>query len=212
MEPLRTLTGIAAPLYRADINTDAVIPMRWLVTATRTGLGKGLFGGWRYRADGTEDPAFVLNQPAYRSARILIAGANFGCGSSREHAPWALLDFGIRCIIAPGFASIFFENCIKNGILPAVLPEAEVSALAAWSARAGEQAVLTVDLERNRITDNAGRSWTIELEAARRTALIEGRDEIDDTLLHEQAIAAFQAVDRRQRPWVWIAASQKPEA
>ena len=212
MEPFRTLTGVAAPLYRADINTDAVIPMRWLVTATRTGLGKGLFGGWRYRADGTEDPAFVLNQPAYRSACILIAGANFGCGSSREHAPWALLDFGIRCIIAPGFASIFFENCIKNGILPAVLPEADVRALAAWSELTGEQTVLTVDLERNLITDNAGSSWKFQLETARREALLEGRDEIDDTLRHEQAIAAFQARDRRERPWVWIAASRKPEA
>jgi 3-isopropylmalate/(R)-2-methylmalate dehydratase small subunit len=203
MEPFRTLTAVAAPLYRPDINTDAIIPMRWLVTASRSGLGKGLFAGWRYHPDGAEDTAFVLNQPAYRAARILIAGPNFGCGSSREHAPWALLDFGIRCIIAPGFASIFFENCVKNGILPAVLSEADVRSLAAWSTEQGARAVLTVDLEQKRITDAGGRSWRFELEAARRAALLVGRDEIDATLAHGQAIADFQARDRGERPWVW---------
>lgn len=203
MEPFTRLSGVAAPLYRADINTDAIIPMRWLVTATRTGLGKGLFAGWRYRADGSEDPAFVLNQPAYRGACILIAGPNFGCGSSREHAPWALLDFGIRCIIAPGFASIFYENCLKNGVLPAVLPVPEVVELAAWAERGGAEARLTVDLTRNSIVDSAGMGRSFELEAVQRAALLEGRDEIDDTLKQEQAISAFQARDHEIRPWVY---------
>ncbi len=203
MEPFTLLTGVAAPLYRADINTDAIIPMRWLVTATRTGLGKGLFGGWRYRADGSEDPAFVLNRPAYRAARILVTGPNFGCGSSREHAPWALLDFGIRCIVAPGFANIFYENCLKNGILPVVLPAPDVEGLAAWAQQAGPEARLTVDLTCNTIVDAAGRRRAFELEVSRRAALLEGRDEIDDTLRHEQAIAAFQERDREVRPWVY---------
>jgi 3-isopropylmalate/(R)-2-methylmalate dehydratase small subunit len=203
MEPFTVLTGVAAPLFRADINTDAIIPMRWLVTATRAGLGAGLFGGWRYRADGAEDPAFVLNQPEYREARILIAGPNFGCGSSREHAPWALLDFGIRCIIAPGFASIFFENCLKNGILPAVLPVSEVEALAQWAQQTGAQARLTVDLTRSTIIDPEGNCRQFELEPSRRTALLEGRDEIDETLTHARAIAEFQARDRAARPWVY---------
>jgi 3-isopropylmalate/(R)-2-methylmalate dehydratase small subunit len=203
MDAFTTITGIAAPLYRADINTDAIIPMRWLVTAQRSGLGKGLFSEWRYRSDGSEEAAFVLNQAPYRAARILIAGPNFGCGSSREHAPWALLDFGIRCIIAPGFASIFFENCLKNGILPAVLPLPAVEKLAAWATAAGDQAVLTVDLTNNSISDAAGRIATFALEASRRAALLEGRDEIDETLVHAEAIAAFQQRDREQRPWVW---------
>ena len=198
MESFTKITGIAAPLLRADINTDAIIPMRWLVTATRSGLGKGLFSEWRYQPDGSEDPAFVLNQAPYRNARILITGSNFGCGSSREHAPWALLDFGIRCIIAPGFASIFYENCLKNGILPVVLPLDEVQKLAAR-----KETVLTVDLSGNSISDAGGHIATFELEASRRTALLDGRDEIDETLQHAAAIAAFQERDRVEHRWVW---------
>ena len=205
MEPFTILTGVAAPLYRADINTDAIIPMRWLVTATRSGLGKGLFSEWRYRSDGSEDSAFVLNRPAYRGARVLIAGPNFGCGSSREHAPWALLDFGIRCIIAPGYASIFYENCLKNGILPVVLPAADVREMAAWALDKGQEARLTVDLLQRTITDADGRARTFELDDTRRAALLEGRDEIDDTLRHAAAIAAFQARDRAARPWIYKA-------
>lgn len=202
MQPFTKITGVAAPLMRADINTDAVIPMRWLVTATRTGLGKGLFSEWRYRPDGSEDPGFVLNQAPYRSASILITGTNFGCGSSREHAPWALLDFGIRCIIAPGFASIFYENCLKNGLLPVVLPLVGVQTLAAR-----EPTVLTVDLVTQCISDAGGTIATFELDASRRAALLEGRDEIDDTLRHAKAIAAFQSRDRHERPWVWPASN-----
>ncbi len=198
MEPFTQITGIAAPLLRGDINTDAIIPMRWLVTATRSGLGKGLFSEWRYRPDGSEDPAFVLNQPPYRAACILIAGPNFGCGSSREHAPWALLDFGIRCIIAPGFASIFYENCLKNGILPVVLSLDEVQKLAAR-----EPGTLIVDLVAQTISGADGCIAAFELDAARRAALLEGRDEIDDTLKYVSAIAAYQARDRERRPWVW---------
>ena len=200
MEPFTQITGVAAPLLRADINTDAIIPMRWLVTATRSGLGKGLFSEWRYRPDGSEDTAFVLNQALYRAARILIAGPNFGCGSSREHAPWALLDFGIRCIIAPGFASIFYENCLKNGILPVVLPLDAVEKLAAR-----ERGELTVDLITQTISDADGHIASFELDASRRAALLEGRDEIDDTLRHAAAITAFQARDREQRRWGWAA-------
>lgn len=202
MEAFTTLTGVAAPLLRADINTDAIIPMRWLVTAQRSGLGKGLFSEWRLFADGNDDPAFVLNQPRYRGACILIAGPNFGCGSSREHAPWALLDFGIRCIIAPGFASIFYGNCLKNGLLPVVLPQGVVEKLAA-SVSAGDP-VLTVDLCRNSVSDASGDIATFELEASRRAALLKGLDEIDETLAHARAIAEFQARDRIERPWVWI--------
>ena len=209
MEPFTVLTGVCAPLYRANINTDAIIPMRWLVTATRAGLGRGLFSEWRYRVDGAADPGFVLNQPAYRGASILIAGPNFGCGSSREHAPWALLDFGIRCIIAPGFASIFYENALKNGILPAVLPEPEAAQLAAWAQAEGERAVLTVDLAQKTITDPAGATRAFDLEPARRAALLEGRDDIDDTLAHGQAIAQFQARDRAARPWIYGTRQQK---
>jgi 3-isopropylmalate/(R)-2-methylmalate dehydratase small subunit len=199
MEPFTQITGIAAPLLRADINTDAIIPMRWLVTATRSGLGKGLFSEWRYQPDGNEDPAFVLNQAPYRAARILIAGPNFGCGSSREHAPWALLDFGIRCIIAPGFASIFYENCLKNGILPVVLPLAVVEKLAAR-----EPGELTVDLITQTISGMDGHLTSFELDVSRRAALLEGRDEIDDMLRYADAITAFQARDRDKRPWVWV--------
>ena len=206
MEPFITITGVAAPLLRADINTDAIIPMRWLVTATRDGLGKGLFSEWRYRPDGSEDPEFVLNQPLYRAAGILIAGANFGCGSSRKHAPWALLDFGIRCIIAPGFASIFYENCLKNGILPVVLPLIDVENLASR-----QRGALTVDLVTQSISDADGRIAAFELEPSRRAALLEGRDEIDDTLSHAEAIAVFQARDREQRPWVWGGNNRKNE-
>ncbi len=203
MEPFTKITGIAAPLFRADINTDAIIPMRWLVTARRTGLGKGSFSEWRYRADGSEDSTFVLNLAPYRTARMLIAGPNFGCDSSREHAPWALLDFGIRCIIAASFASIFYENCLKNGILPVVLPQEKVRQLAECATAAGEQAVLTVDLTSRGISDANGHITSFELEDSRRAALLEGRDEIDETLAHAEAIAAFQARDREQRPWVW---------
>ena len=158
-----------------------------------------MFSEWRYRPDGSEDPAFVLNQAPYRGASILIAGPNFGCGSSREHAPWALLDFGIRCIIAPGFASIFYENCLKNGILPVVLPLDIARKLAER-----EQAVLTVDLVTQCISDAGGTIATFVLETSHRTALLEGRDEIDDTLRHAEAIAVFQARDRDERPWVWL--------
>jgi len=203
MEPFTVIEGIAAPLDRADVNTDAIIPMKWLVTATRTGLGKGLFGAWRYRPDGSENPDFVLNQPAYRAARILIAGQNFGCGSSREHAPWALLDFGIRCIIAPGYASIFYENCLKNGILPVVLSATDVREMTAWALDRGQEARLSVDLLRRTITDVDGRARTFELDNARQAALLEGRDEIDDTMRHAAAIAAFQARDRTSRPWIY---------
>ena len=203
MEKFTTLTGIAAPLIRANVDTDAIIPMKWLVTASRTGLGLGLFGGWRYLADGSENPDFVLNKPPYRDAQILIAGANFGCGSSREHAPWALLDFGIRCIIAPGFASIFYENCFKNGILPLVLPQDQVETLAALAQAADATETFCVDLRVSAVVDPRGTRYPFDLAAAHRTALLEGQDEIDLTLRHAAAIAAFQHGDRLRRPWIY---------
>lgn len=203
MEKFTTLTGIAAPLFRADIDTDAIIPMRWLVTVSRAGLGRGLFGAWRYQPNGEETPEFVLNQHPYRAARILIVGANFGCGSSREHAAWALLDFGIRCVIAPGFASIFHGNCFKNGILPVTLPQSEVETLATLAAGRAEAATLTVDLIKSAVIDVHGRSYPFDLAASYRAALLEGLDEIGMTLAHEAAITVFQDRDRVRRPWIY---------
>ena len=203
MQKFTTLTGIAAPLLRANIDTDAIIPMQWLVTASRAGLGRGLFGAWRYQAGGGENPGFVLNQSPYRDAKILIAGSNFGCGSSREHAPWALLEFGIRCIIAPGFASIFHGNCIKNGILPVTLPQREIETLAALAAAGTDSATFTVDLIKKVVVDVHGRSHRFELAQAFRTALLEGLDEIDLTLAQEAAITAFQRADLLRRPWIY---------
>lgn len=203
MQKFTTLTGIAAPLIRANIDTDTIIPMQWLVTASRAGLGRGLFGAWRYQPEGGENPEFVLNQRPYRDAKILIAGANFGCGSSREHASWALLEFGIRCIIAPGFASIFHGNCIKNGILPVTLPQTEIESLAALAAAGADAATFTVDLIKKVVIDAHGRSHPFELAAAYRAALLEGLDEIEMTLAQEAAITAFQRADLVRRPWIY---------
>ena len=202
MEKFTTLSGIAAPLMRANIDTDAIIPMKWLVTATRTGLGRGLFGAWRYLPDGSENPQFVLNQPPYRKACMIIAGANFGCGSSREHAPWALTDFGIRCIIAPSFASIFHENCVKNGILPVVLAQEQVDALAV-SAQGGDAGIFQVDLRECVVIDPCGARYAFDIAPAHRKALLEGQDEIDLTLSHAAAIDQFQQADRSRRPWIY---------
>src|SRR5213595_3541283 len=151
MEKFTTLEGVAAPLKIINVDTDMVIPKQYLKTIKRTGLGKGLFSEQRYKDDGGENPDFILNKPAYRNAKVLVAGDNFGCGSSREHAPWALLDFGIRCVIAPSFADIFYNNCFKNGILPIALPKEIVEALME-DATKGANAVMTIDLESETIT------------------------------------------------------------
>lgn len=201
MEPFTRITGIAAPLPRINVDTDQIMPLKWCLSISKTGFGKGLFGHWRYRADGSDNVDFVLNQPAYRGAVILVAGANYGCGSSREAAVWGHREFGIRAIVAPSFAAIFQENCFKNGVLPATLPEATVERLLARLAeRPG--ATMTVDLVAQTIAGPDGvHGFTVD--PARRAALLEGLDDIGETLRHGEAIAAFQAADRARRPWAW---------
>ena len=201
MEKFEKLTGIAAPMPLVNIDTDMIIPKQFLKTIRRTGLGANLFDEMRFRADGSEDPDFVLNRPAYREARILVAGDNFGCGSSREHAPWALLDFGIRAVIAPSFADIFYNNCFKNGILPIVLPPEEVDALMA-DAEKGANARMTVDLEREVVTASDGTEFAFAVDPHRRRCLLEGLDDIALTLEDAAAIDAFEGAAAQARPWV----------
>ena len=201
MDRFTTLTAIAAPLPLANVDTDKIIPARFLKTIKRTGLGVHLFDTLRYDANGAERPDFVLNQEPYRRAQILIAFENFGCGSSREHAPWALLDFGIRCVIAPDFADIFHNNCFKNGILPIRLPRAVCEALMA-DAQLGANARLTVDLERQVVVRPNGEEIRFEIDPFRRHLLLEGLDDIGQTLQHAPAIDAYEARERMQRAWV----------
>src|ERR1700732_853111 len=177
MQKFTILTGVAAPLPMINVDTDKIIPKQHLKTIARTGLGKALFDEMRYRNDGSENPDFVLNKPAYRQAKILVAGENFGCGSSREHAPWALLDFGISCIIAPSFADIFFNNCFKNGILPIALPQAVVDRLME-DARKGANAVLTIDLASQTISRPDGEEIHFEVDPSRKHCLLNGLDDI----------------------------------
>jgi 3-isopropylmalate/(R)-2-methylmalate dehydratase small subunit len=192
MEKFKTLNAIAAPLDLINIDTDMIIPKQFLKTIARTGLGRNLFDEMRYEQDGTEIADFVLNKEPYRSAEILIAGENFGCGSSREHAPWALLDFGIRCVIAPSFADIFFNNCFKNGILPIELPKADVDALMAASQN-GANAKMTVDLEKQLITGPDGIEIAFDVDSFRKHCLIEGLDDIGLTLQKADKISAYEA-------------------
>jgi 3-isopropylmalate/(R)-2-methylmalate dehydratase small subunit len=192
MDKFTLLTATAAPLNVANVDTDKIIPARFLKTIKRTGLGKSLFADMRYAADGSEKADFVLNRPKYRHAEILVAGDNFGCGSSREHAPWALLDFGIRCVIAPSFADIFFNNCFKNGILPIVLPEDVVAALME-DAALGTNARLTVDLEAQVVVRPNGTKIPFEVDPFRKHCLLNGLDDIGLTLEHTAAIDAYEA-------------------
>ena len=192
MQPFTTLTAVAAPMPAANVDTDKIIPARFLKTIKRSGLGKALFDGLRYDANGAEKPDFVLNRPAYRGAEILIAHENFGCGSSREHAAWALLDFGIRCVIAPSFADIFNGNALKNGVLPVVLPRAVCDALMA-DAALGANARITVDLERQVVVRPSGEEIPFDVDPMRRRFLLEGLDDIGQTLKSEPAIATFEA-------------------
>ena len=202
MHKFTTLTGVAAPLPMINVDTDMIIPKQYLKTIRRTGLGKHLFDELRYTPDGAERPDFVLNKPAYRKAAILVAGDNFGCGSSREHAPWALLDFGIRCVIAPDFADIFYNNCFKNGILPVRLPRAEVDALMD-DARAGANATFSVDLAAQTIARPNGGTIHFDIEPFRKHCLLNGLDDIGLTLGKAAAIDAFEARDRAAQPWLW---------
>jgi 3-isopropylmalate/(R)-2-methylmalate dehydratase small subunit len=201
MEKFTTLTGVAAPLPMINVDTDMIIPKQFLKTIKRTGLGKNLFDEMRYTPEGAEVPDFVLNRPAYRSAKILVAGANFGCGSSREHAPWAIADFGIKCVIAPSFADIFFNNCFKNGILPIKLPQSQVDKLLDDASR-GANAIVTVDLARQVITGPDGGSISFEVDPFRKHCLLNGLDDIGLTLQREDRIAAFEEARKASSPWL----------
>jgi 3-isopropylmalate/(R)-2-methylmalate dehydratase small subunit len=201
MQKFTRLTGIAAPLPMINIDTDKIIPGPYLKTIARTGLGKALFEELRYGRDGSENPDFVLNQPAYRSASILIAGENFGCGSSREHAPWALLDFGIRCVIAPSFADIFYNNCFKNGMLPIRLPQDVIDELMNEAGN-GANARFTIDLESQTITTPDGRSIPFEVEEFRKHCLLNGLSDITLTLKKDNAISDFEGRHRKAQPWL----------
>ncbi len=202
MQKFTQLRGVAAPLSLINVDTDMIIPKQFLKTIKRTGLGRNLFDEMRYRADGSEIADFVLNRPAYRNAVILVAGENFGCGSSREHAPWALLDFGIRCIIAPSFADIFYNNCFKNGILPIILPREQVDLLLADAER-GANAVVTVDLEQQVITGPDGGMISFPVDTFRRHCLLNGLDDIGLTLQQAGAIDSFETKQRGGQPWLW---------
>jgi 3-isopropylmalate/(R)-2-methylmalate dehydratase small subunit len=201
MEPFKRLDGTAAPLPMINVDTDMIIPKQFLKTTKRTGLGKALFYEMRTRPDGSENPDFVLNKPAYANAKILVAGANFGCGSSREHAPWALLDFGIRCVIATSFADIFFNNCFKNGILPIVLPQADVDKLLDDAER-GANAVISIDLENQEIRGPDGGCLKFDVDPFRKQCLLNGWDDIGLTLRNEKKIADYETRQRAQMPWL----------
>ena len=201
MEPFITLTGVAAPLNMINVDTDMIIPKQYLKTVHRTGLGKALFDEMRHNPDGSEKPDFVLNKPAYRGAKILVTGENFGCGSSREHAPWALLDFGIRCVIAPSFADIFYGNCFKNSILPIKLPQAEVDKLMDDAGR-GANAVISVDLEKQEIKGPDGGTIKFEIDPFRKQCLLNGWDDIGLTMRAAGKIDSFEKARQLSAPWI----------
>ena len=211
MEKFTVLTGLVAPLDRANVDTDAIIPKQFLKSIKRTGYGPNLFDAWRFLDTGAPgmggaqrrlNPDFVLNQPRYQGAQILLARKNFGCGSSREHAPWALQEFGFRCVIAPSYGDIFYNNCFKNGLLPVVLAESEVDRLFYDCALPGFR--LVVDLDRQTVaTTDGSKSFRFELDASRRYSLLHGLDEIGLTLRHADAIRAFEARRREQFPWLF---------
>jgi len=203
MDKFDTLTGVAAPLPIVNCDTDKIIPARFLKTLTRTGLGKSLFDAMRYDAKtGEENPDFVLNKSAYRNAEILVAGENFGCGSSREHAPWALLDFGIRCVIAPSFADIFFNNSSKNGILLITLPQEEIDTLM-QDAENGANARLTIDLEAQEITRPDGSKISFDVDSFKKHCLLNGLDDIGLTLQKEEKIDGFEGKQKGATPWLY---------
>ena len=201
MDKFTTLTGIAAPMPLVNIDTDMIIPKQFLKTIKRSGLGINLFDEMRYDRDGNELPDFILNQPAYRQTQILVAGDNFGCGSSREHAPWALLDFGIRCVISTSFADIFFNNCFKNGILPIVLPQDVVDVLME-DAQKGANARITVNLESQTVTTSDGVSFAFEIDPFRKHCLLNGLDDIGLTMEKAPRIDSYETQMAQARPWV----------
>jgi 3-isopropylmalate/(R)-2-methylmalate dehydratase small subunit len=200
MEKFTVLTGVAAPLKMINVDTDKIIPKQYLKTIKRTGLGKGLFAEMRYRDDGSENPDFVLNKPAYRNAKVLVAGDNFGCGSSREHAPWALLDFGIRCVISTSFADIFYNNCFQNGILPIKVKPDELDKLFDDAER-GANATLTIDLAKQEIHGPDGGTIKFDIDANRKHRLFNGLDDIALTLAKTDKIASFEKQAHAKRSW-----------
>jgi len=201
MEKFTVLEGVAAPLRMINVDTDMIIPKQYGKTLKRSGLGKGLFAERRYRDDGSENPDFVLNKQAYSKAKILVAGDNFGCGSSREHAPWALKDFGIACVISTSFGDIFYNNCFKNGMLPIRVPPDDLEKLFDDAER-GANATLTVDLEKQEIRGPDGGTVRFEIEPHRKHALLNGADEIGRTMQKHSKIASFEAHAKATRPWV----------
>jgi 3-isopropylmalate/(R)-2-methylmalate dehydratase small subunit len=201
MDKFTVLEGVAAPLKVVNVDTDMIIPKQYLKTIKRTGLGTGLFSEKRYKDDGSEDPNFVLNQPAYRKAKILVAGDNFGCGSSREHAPWALLDFGIRCVISTSFGDIFYNNCFKNGILPIRVSQDDLDKLFDDAER-GANATLTIDLEKQEIRGPDGGSVKFEIDAFRKHCLLNGLDDIGLTMVKQDKIGSFESKVGADRPWM----------
>ncbi len=202
MDKFTTLTGIAAPLPMINVDTDKIIPAKWLKTIKRTGLGPALFEAIRYKKDGSEDPDFVLNKEPYRKAEILVTGENFGCGSSREHAVWALHGFGIRCVIAPDFADIFYSNAAKNGILLVKLPQEEVDKLME-DAEKGENARLTVDLERQLVVRPDGEEISFDIDAFRKHCLLNGLDDVALTLEKDTDIQSFEGGQKSATPWLY---------
>jgi 3-isopropylmalate/(R)-2-methylmalate dehydratase small subunit len=204
MEPFTTLTGLVAPVNRTNVNTDEITPARFLKTIRRTGFAKALFANWRYLGgdDSTPNPDFVLNQPRYQGASILLAGDNFGCGSSREHAPWAIREYGFRCLIAPSFADIFYNNCFNNSILPATLDEATIEELFA-EVEATEGYTLAVDLAAQTITTPGGRVLHFDIDGFRKSSLLQGLDNVGWTLSHGDEIAAYEERRKKEVPWVF---------
>jgi 3-isopropylmalate/(R)-2-methylmalate dehydratase small subunit len=201
MDKFTTLTAVAAPLPRVNIDTDAIIPKQYLKTIGRTGLGKGLFSEWRYNDDGSDNPDFVLNKPAYRQAKIIVAGDNFGCGSSREHAPWALKDFGITCVISTQFGDIFYNNCFQNGLLPVVVSPEDLEKLMDDASR-GANATLTVDLEKQEIRGPDGGVVHFEIDGFKKHCMLNGFDGVALTMEKAEAIDAYEKKHETDRPWV----------
>ncbi len=201
MDKFTQLTGVAAPMPAINIDTDKIIPKNFLKSIKRTGFGKHLFAEMRFKADGSENPDFVLNQPAYRNAKILIAYENFGCGSSREHAPWALMDFGIKCVIAPSFADIFYNNCFKNGVLPLILPK-EICEQLVEDAQKGANATMTVDLVNQTVTRPDGEVVKFEMDPFRKHCLVNGLDEVGLTMTKGKAIDSFEERQKLSQPWL----------
>jgi 3-isopropylmalate/(R)-2-methylmalate dehydratase small subunit len=201
MEKFQTINGVAAPMPLVNIDTDMIIPKVFLKSIKRTGFGANLFDEMRFNRDGSEIPDFVLNKPQYRNADIIIAGDNFGCGSSREHAPWAIADFGVKCVISTSFADIFFSNCFKNGILPIIFPQDVMDVLMA-DAEKGSNARMTVDLEAQTVTTSDGEAFKFEVDAFKKHCLLEGLDDIGLTMAKEDSIDAYEAALKNDRPWV----------